>query len=145
METEQIKPAEGGPPPEVVLNQLIFGGLVQKCIWAVARLAIPDLLKDHPKPVTSLAAETGTDPGALYRVLRNLAAVGLFTESAGRTFGLTQMGRLLQSGSPGSMRDFAVMIGEDWLWNDWAQILYSLKTGGIAHHKIHGMSTFEYF
>ncbi|HEY1006929.1 MAG TPA: methyltransferase [Sphingobacteriaceae bacterium] len=145
METIQKNPSPGGPPPEVVLNQLIFGGLVQKCIWAIAKLTIPDLLKDHPKPVSRLASETGTDPGALYRVLRTLAAVGLFSESAGQTFGLAPMGRLLQSGSPGSMRDFAVMIGENWLWSDWAQILYTVKTGGIAHHKVHGMSTFEYF
>ena len=50
---------------------------------------------------SELAADTGSDEPSLYRVLRALAALGVFAESEGRRFELTAIGERLRSGAPG--------------------------------------------
>jgi SAM-dependent methyltransferase len=37
------------------------------------------------------------------------------------------------------------MMGEDWVWQAYGELMYSVKTGGIAHDKVQGMSSFEFF
>ncbi len=70
----------GQAPPAVQLNQLITGGWIAQAIGVAAELGIADLLIDGPKSGDELAQATGSHPRALYRLLRALAGVGVFTE-----------------------------------------------------------------
>jgi hypothetical protein len=74
-----------------------------------------------------------------------LASIGVFTENPENKFELTPISELLRSDVPNSMRDFVVMMGEEWIWQAWAELPYSVKTGGVAHEKVQGMSSFEFF
>ena len=58
---------------------------------------------DGPRTAAELAAATGANEDALYRVLRVLASVGVFDEVAPRTFALTPAADMLRKDSPGSM------------------------------------------
>ena len=67
------------------MNQLIRGYWVTQAIYVVAELGVADLLADGPKAPAELAETTGANTELLYRVLRALASLGIFSEDAGRT------------------------------------------------------------
>jgi hypothetical protein len=133
------------PPPEAVLPQMILGGLMQKGIWVAAKLGVADLLAEKPRTAEEIAAATDTHAPSLYRVLRFLAMAGVFAENSEGKFELTPIAELLRSDTPNSMRDYAIMMGEDWIWQAYGELMHTVKTGGIAHDKVQGMSSFEYY
>lgn len=139
------QPANAEVPPDAILMQMLFGALMQRSIGVAAKLGIADLLAAKPQTATELAARTKTHAPSLYRVLRTLASAGIFAEQAEQEFELTPIAELLQSGGPNSMRDFAIMMDEDWIWSAWGELMYSVETGGVAHEKVQGMSSFEFF
>ena len=135
----------GGPPPEAVLKTHLFGAILQRSIVHAARLGIADLLAGGPMTATELAARTKTHAPSLYRLLRYLASAGLFAETAGQRFEQTTLSALLRSDTPESLRDFALLFGEEWMWDAWWELPHSVATGQCAHRKVQGMSTFDYF
>ena len=93
---------------------------------------------------TELAARTGTDASSLQRVLRALASVGVFTEAAPGSYGLTPLAELLRSGTPDSMRALAIMYAEE-QYRAWGDLLHSVRTGQPAFDHQFGMDLFDYF
>jgi len=134
-----------GAPPEAVLTQLITGSLGAQAIYVAAKLGIADLLRDGAKNVNDLAKAADADAPSLYRVLRALASFGVFVEQSDQTFALNPTAELLRSDSPGSLRDLAIFMGEDWHWKVWGQTIYSVRTGQAAWSKVHGQEVFPYF
>src|SRR5215216_2446099 len=88
-------------PPAAVLMQMMDGIKVTQLIHVAAKLGIADLLCDGPKNSQELAAAAGVHPGALYRVLRALAGLGIFREVEEGRFDLTPMAEPLRSDVPG--------------------------------------------
>jgi hypothetical protein len=132
-------------PPDAILMPMLFGALMQRSICVAARLGIADLLAEKRQTAAELAAQTDTHAPSLYRLLRTLASVGIFAENADQKFELTPLAALLRMDAPNSMHDFAIMMGEEWLWRAWGELMYSVKTGGVAHDKVQGMGSFEFF
>jgi hypothetical protein len=132
-------------PPEAILAQMIWGGLMQQSICVAARLGIADLLAEKPQTAAALAAQTETHEASLYRVLRLLASAGIFAENSEQVFSLTALSELLRSDTPNSMRDIAIMLNEDWMWQAFGALNHSVKTGQTAHDKVQGMGSFEFF
>jgi hypothetical protein len=130
--------------PSEQLNCLISGGWIAQAIGVAAELGIADLLADGPKPSDELAQATGSHPRSLYRLLRMLASVGIFTESQPMTFGLTRMAELLRSHAPRSLRGRARFATSDVQWRAWGQLPYSVQTGQTAFEHVHGMDVWEY-
>lgn len=137
--------AQPVPPPDVILMQMLFGAQMQRGVCLAARLGVPDLLGERAQTAEELAAKTNTHAPSLYRLLRTLASIGVFTENAEKKFELTPISTLLRSDAPNSMRDFALMMGEGWMWQAWGELPYSVQTGGVAHEKVQGMGSFEFF
>ena len=102
-------------PPEAILMQMLFGAQMQRSLCLATRLGIPDMLAEKALTAEDLAVKTNTHAPSLYRLLRTLASIGVFSETADRKFELTPISGLLRSDVPGSVRDFAVMMGEDWI------------------------------
>ncbi|GAC1604897.1 MAG: methyltransferase [Hymenobacter sp.] len=125
--------------------QMIFSPLLQQSICIAAKLKLADLVAQRPQTSQELAAQTGTNEDALRRVLRLLSSVGIFSNREDDTFDLTPIASLLRSDVPDSLYHFVIMNGEDWMWRDVGELMYSVRTGKIAHEKVHGMSSFEYF
>src|SRR5687767_933718 len=69
--------------------QVAIGYIASAALQVAVRLNIADLLADGPRSAADLAKATSVNEDALYRVLRALASLGVFTEVAPRTFGLT--------------------------------------------------------
>jgi O-methyltransferase domain/Dimerisation domain len=125
--------------PAVALRHLSTGFWVSKAIAVAAALGIADHLQDGPKTTAELAQVAGAHPGALYRLLRGIASVGVFAEDAQGRFTLTPLAALLLSDAPQSWRAAALMNGEPWAWRPWGDLLYSVKTGKPAFDHIFGV------
>ena len=130
-------------PMHQQLDEMITGYWISQAIYAAAKFGIADHLKDGPKTVGELAAATSTNPDALYRLLRALASVGIFTEGDSRQFSLTPLADPLRSDVAGSKRALALMSGDE-QFRAWAEIDYSLRTGNIAFDKVFGKPIFDY-
>jgi hypothetical protein len=115
-----------------------------QAVYIVAKLGVADLLADGPRPVEELAAATNSHASSLYRLLRALASVGVFTEVSPHTFALTPMAELLRTGIPGSMRALAITYNEE-MYQAWGNMLHSIQTGEPAFAHRFGIGPFPYF
>src|SRR5262245_41341717 len=100
-----------------------------------SKLAIADHLRNGAESVASLASKTGTNVDALYRVMRLLAASGIFVERPQRRFENNPSSEILHSDTPGSLRHYARWIGSDFHWKMVTGLDYSVKTGKPALQK----------
>ena len=81
------EPAAGGPS----LNRMLGGAWMTQGLYVAAELGIADALADGPQSVDQLARRTGAHAGSLYRLLRALASMGIFSEDEDRRFPLTPL------------------------------------------------------
>jgi O-methyltransferase domain/Dimerisation domain len=130
--------------PSVQLQQLISGHWIAQAIAVTAELGIADLLADGPRSSDDLAQAAGCHSGALYRLLRALAGLGVFTEVESKRFGLTPMAEMLRADAPASVRSRAIQTCSDVQWRAWGQLGYSVRTGRPAFEHIFGMDQWEY-
>jgi len=140
----KTKRAGGKLLPAQMLD-LITGYWISQLVFVAAQLGLADLLNEGPKTAAQLAAATRTHPLALRRVLRALASVGVFSEIRGGRFKLTPLAATLRSGTPQSMRDFALMMVDDYNWQVWQELPEIIRTAESAFARVHGMKTFEFF
>jgi hypothetical protein len=143
-DTQGDGPAPTSADPAVRLRQMLSAYQVSQAIHAAAVLGVADKLADGPEDCEKLAALTGTHPDALCRLLRGLAGVGFFTETAPRCFALTPLAALLRSDTPDSQHALAVMLGQDWLWRPWGRLAESVRTGSSVFESEFGMPFFAY-
>lgn len=145
--TRIAEPAGAPPDPAAIQHvlQLATGYMVSAALGVVARLGIADQLAAGPRPTSDLARDVGANEDALYRAMRALAMVGVFTETSPRTFALTPAGQLLRTGVPGSVRDMAAFLCDDFHFRIYAETLHAVRTGQTVGEKVVGMPIFEYF
>ncbi len=132
-------------PPREALLQMVNAYMISQALYVAAKLGIADLLKDGPRSCDELAESSQVHGPSLYRVLRTLASVNVFSEVEEHRFKLTPMAELLETRIPDSVRGWTIMRGEDFLWKPWGEILYSVKTGKPAFNHVFGMGGFDYF
>jgi len=130
--------------PGLQLQHLISSYWIAQAIGVAADLGIAHLLATGPKSSGELAQATGTHSQALYRLLRALASVGVFTEVDPERFGLTPMAEPLRAEAPASLRAMALYLCRDVHWRTWGQLGYSIHTGQPAFKQVHGMENYEY-
>ncbi len=117
------------PRVSQVLFQMIVGKWISQAVGTVVEIGVPDQLGTRTRSCSDLARESGVSEDGLYRLLRALASVGLFTESAKRRFKLAPMGQLLRRDHPESLAGYAQFTAHDSTWRPWGQLRYSVKTG----------------
>ena len=133
-------------PPAVAMMRMITGAWVAQAVYVAAELGIADVIAaEGPRSPEDLAERVDADPGALYRVLRALAGVGVFTERADGAYGLTPLAESLRSDVPGSLRAFAVMMGGHPVWRSWGEALHAVRTAEPAFDHVFGMPVFDYY
>lgn len=125
------------------MQQMLNGFRVTQALYVAARLGLADILKDAPQPVETLAATTGANADALYRVLRALASLGVFEEDNDRRFALTPLAALLQQDHPKSLRAVALFRGDE-PYRAWSELFGSVMSGKTAFEQVFGASHFQY-
>jgi len=138
------KDAGSATDPSAELMRLINGYQVSQALQVAATLGVADHLKDGPRPSDVLARACGAHPASLYRLLRALAAVGVFHEGGGEEFSLTPLGVCLTGDAPGSRRDYARWIGTPGMWRSWGDLLHSVRTGEDATRSAFGVDAWTY-
>jgi O-methyltransferase domain/Dimerisation domain len=128
------------PPPAQLMN-FIVGKWISKPIYVAAELGIADMLSDGPKNIEEIALLSQTHAPSLYRMMRALASVGIFSEVEEKKFELTVMAEFLKSGA---MRSIALMFNSDWSDKAWGCFMDSIKTGETAFETAHGLPVSEW-
>jgi hypothetical protein len=128
----------------MTMLHMAVGSWVSQAIYVVAKLGIADLLQDGAKTCGTLAEATQTNASALYRVLRALASLDVFAEDEDGRFRLTPLADCLRTAAPGSLRAFAIMLGEEEHWRAWGDVMHSVKTGHPAFDHVFGTPHFQY-
>jgi O-methyltransferase domain/Dimerisation domain len=125
--------------------QLCMGYMPAACIYVAAKLGIADLVASMPKTASELASAAGVKEDGLYRVLRSIASVGVFSEVEGRKFANTPLSETLRSDAPNSARDTILFLGDPLHFRTFAELMHSVETGGTAFKKVTGMEPFDFF
>jgi hypothetical protein len=126
------------------LVQLVFGFFPAQVVQTLARLGVPDALGDDSLDLDTLAGRTGTQPDALFRLMRAAVGLALVTRTAEGTYALTSGGQLLRTGVPGSIGKLAQLFCGDATWRAWGELEWSVRTGEPSFEKVTGQSAFAY-
>ncbi len=81
--------------PQIYLIQMATAHWVSSFLYAAAKMNLADQLAERAKTIEELAQSTGTAAPSLYRMMRTLASLGLFTEDSEHRFALTRLGEPL--------------------------------------------------
>jgi O-methyltransferase domain/Dimerisation domain len=124
--------------------QFATGYIISSALNTIVKLGVPDRLAAGPQTAAALAGEVGANEDALYRILRVLSMVGLFSEDAQRRFSLTPASELLRSDVPGSMKAMVSWIASPFHYRVHADMIHSARTGETAIEHTYGKPAFEY-
>jgi orsellinic acid C2-O-methyltransferase len=125
------------------LIALLAGFMPVQLAYVMTRLELADLLGGGSLTVDELSAATDTRPDLLRRLLRGLEGVGLVGLGTGERVSLTEMGALLGSRTPGSLRDIALHRGGE-AFAAWGELEHAVRTGEPAFEAAHGDPFFDY-
>jgi hypothetical protein len=130
--------------PRLDLLALINGFQITQAIRVASILGVADHLSDGARSAGELAALTESHPDSLYRLLRALAAVGVFREDEGQNFTLTPMGDCLRSDSATPIGAWAEVVGSPYFWQTWGHLLHSVRTGENAFQNLNGKNVWQF-
>ncbi|MEV7547388.1 methyltransferase [Streptomyces sp. NPDC089915] len=134
------------PPAETLLH-LLTGAWTTQALASFARLRLPDAMDTRTACGTEdLARLTGTHPRGLATLLRYLAMLGAVTREdlPGEGFRLTELGALLRTDAPASMRPLALMYGGPF-YRSFGELDHSVRTGRAAFDHLFGENHFDHF
>jgi hypothetical protein len=112
-------------------------------LYVVAKLGVADRLVGDPVGSEELAQALGVLSRPLFRVMRALAAQGVFTQDSSDRFGLTPISQLLRSDAKDSMRYIAIASGEEH-YKAAGDMIHTVKTGETAFNHLYGKGLFDY-
>jgi hypothetical protein len=121
--------------PFYVINEATAGVILTNCLNAVTDARIADALLDAPQSAEQLAKTTATHAGALNRMLRFLAAYGIFEAREGG-WAHSPASRFLRTDHPQSLRGYVLLCALPSFQKGFASLAYSLRTGQPAIEKI---------
>ena len=109
--------------------------MVSAALHAAASLDVATHLRAGPRSAAQLAAACGADADALHRVLRLLAAQGVFRLTPPRTYELNAAARCLLPGEAGSVHAAVRWLADEFHFNVFGAqggMMHSLRTGEPA-------------
>jgi hypothetical protein len=129
--------------PHEMIWTLASAVVSSRCLHVIAALGVADQIGDYPVPTRELASRCDTDPDALGRMLRLMAAHGIFErDEAG--FRHTPASRLLRSDHPMSMRALAAMPGLPVFASSFDRLEHAARTGAPAVEMVDSRGVWAY-
>ena len=129
---------------QLQMRNLLMSFVLSRALQVAAELGLADALAHGPKDVEALAREVGAHAATLYRLLRALASIGVFGQLPDGRFANTPSSEYLRSDAPESMRGLARMHGSSPMWQAWAGLEHSVRSGEPSFTHVHGTPMFEY-
>lgn len=136
--------ADAVVPPQLPLFEQAMGVARTQLLRAAVRLRVAERLEAGPRAAEELAREAGVQPDALHRVLRALAAGGVFALHPDGRFENNRLSRALRAGAPASMGPLAAYLGSGSNAGAWADLEATVATGQGAFRRVHGVSVWEW-
>ncbi|MFE6721765.1 methyltransferase [Streptomyces albidoflavus] len=137
------KPSSAAQATDELL-ELALGYVYSAALQAAARLGVADHLTDGPRTADELAAAAGADGAYLYRMLRFLAAKGVFREDDDGRFHLTPLAEPLCTHADRSLREYIMVRGEPAFWQSAGRLHDAVRTGTTAFEGLYGMPFYDY-
>jgi hypothetical protein len=123
-----------------------LGGFrLSRAVWLAARLRLADVIGDGAASAGELAAAGGTDTDAVERLMKALAAFGVFRCEPDGRFRQTPASEVLRSDHPRSQRAWIECLLGGEMFEAWGAIESSVRTGRPAFDARHGASWVEYY
>jgi len=130
--------------PQAQLMKMSMAYGVSRLLHVAAELNLADCLANGPRTAEELAGQTGTHGPSLYRAMRALTDLGMFTEDRDHRFSLTPLSEALRTGAPGSARSTVLMLTGDLFYRAMDNLLFSVQTGKTGFEQAFGMPFFDW-
>lgn len=116
-----------------------------RALYVAARLDIATRLGEETVRAEEIAVRVGGHADAIGRLLRLLAAIGVFEETAPRTFRNNAVSTFLRADVPDSVRSMILLHNSDAMGRPWYEDLENgVRNGVPAFRLTHGEDLFEY-
>lgn len=116
-----------------------------RALSVAARLDIAGALAESEASAQTLADRVGADADALYRLLRMLAAMGVFEEVSPRRFRNNKLSSYLRPDHPNSVRAMVLMHNSPEMSRPWFEELeQGIRSGGVPFESAHGQAFYAY-
>lgn len=133
---------DGAPPHAAATEEVLrlaTAYQASRALHAAVRLGLPDLLgAAAARDADDLARATRTQPDALRRLLRAMAAFGVLSEREDGRFALGPLGDCLRAGVQGSVHPLVLMHGDEDFWRTWGELEHCVRTGESAAKRLSG-------
>jgi O-methyltransferase domain len=126
------------------LAELLIGSRIAMALRVVAEHQIADLLATGPQTAEVLSNATGVPAGTLHRLMRGLAHIGVFEETAEGRFANTDVSAYMRSDVTPSLRELILMLNDDAVLRAWQQLPTVLQSGAPSFAAANGVAVFDY-
>jgi hypothetical protein len=132
-------------PPPFRLVQIGSAFWQSRALHVAARLDVATVLGDGQLTAEDIAARVSAQPDAMYRVLRMLAAAGVFEEASPRVFRNNALSAHLREDNPRNVRAMILMHNSEAMSRPWYEKLEEgVRTGDAPFRLAHGQELFAY-
>jgi len=132
-------------PPPFRLVQIGSAFWQSRALYVAAVLGVADEIGDAEKSSVEIADDLHLHEDHLYRLLRMLASIGVFEESAHRVFRNNRLSDCLRSDHPQSVRDMVLMHNSEVMARPWFESLEgAIRSGRTPFVESHGEELFTY-
>jgi hypothetical protein len=115
------------------------------CVGAAAQLEIADHLAGAPLHVDALAERSKTHAPSLFRLLRALESIGIFTQTSPRVFANTPQSDCLRRHKEGSQWAWVriALCPDSFPVDGWRGLMLALQNGRTGIEQVRGRSAWE--
>jgi len=132
-------------PPPFRLLQIGSAFWQSRVLYVAARLDIATVLADQTLTADEVAARVSAHPDSIYRLLRMLAAMGVFEESPPHCFRNNKLSAFLREDNPRNVRAMVLMHNSETMsWPWYEQFEQGVKSGAVPFKLAHGEELFAY-
>ncbi|MDD2701440.1 MAG: methyltransferase [Sideroxydans sp.] len=132
-------------PPPFRLMQISAAYWQSRALYVAARLNIATLLGDGELTAEEIAVRLHAQPDATHRLLRMLAAMGVFEECAPHRFRNNKLSQPLREGHAQSVRAMILMHNSPEISRPWfEQLEQAVRDGGVPFERVHGEELYRY-
>ena len=132
-------------PPPFRLMQIGSAFWQSRVLYVAARLDVASVLGDERLAAGEIAGRVSAQPDATYRLLRMLAAMGIFEEVSPCVFGNNKLSAYLREDNPKNVRAMILMHNSEEMSRPWfEQLEQGVRGGDVPFRLAHGQELFAY-
>ncbi|MGZ5076460.1 MAG: methyltransferase [Methylobacter sp.] len=132
-------------PPPFRLIQIGSAFWQSRVLHVAVRLDIASVLGDERLTVDAIGARVSVQADVIYRLLRMLAAMGIFEEVSPRTFKNNALSNYLRDDNPNNVRAMILMHNSFEMSRPWyEQLEQGIRSGAVPFQLAHGREFYAY-